>query len=59
MPRAKKPRGRPVKHPRPQMIDASPEEISEAVLRAKPRKMWRFEQEAENKRKQSRTESAP
>ena len=55
MPRAKKKRGRPVEHPRPERIDASPEEIAEIVLRAKPKQAWRFEQEASEKRKQSRT----
>ena len=50
MPRTKKPRGRPVKHPRPERIDASPEEIAEVVLRAKPKKAWRFEQEREDRK---------
>ena len=31
-------------HPRPERIDASPEEIAEVVLRAKPKKVWRFEE---------------
>ena len=44
MPKTKKQRGRPVKYPRPERIDASPEEIAEVVLRAKPRKVWRFEE---------------
>ncbi len=43
MPKVKKQRGRPVKYPRPERIDASPEEIAEVVLRAKPKKVWRFE----------------
>ena len=42
----KRPRGRPVKHEIPERIDASPEEIAEVVLRAKPKKTWRYEQEA-------------
>ena len=37
MPRQKKKRGRPVVHPRPERIDASPEETAEVVLRAKPK----------------------
>ena len=45
MPKTKKQRGRPVKYPRPERIDASPEEIAEVVLRAKPKKVWRFEEE--------------
>ena len=45
MPRSKKPRGRPVEYSRPERINASPEEIAEVVLGAKPKKMWRFEQE--------------
>ncbi len=44
MPKVKKQRGRPVKYPRPERIDASPEEIAEVVLRAKPKKVWRFEE---------------
>ena len=44
MPKTKKQRGRPVKYPRPERIDASPEEIAEVVLRAKPKKVWRFEE---------------
>jgi hypothetical protein len=34
-----------VEHPRPERIDASPEEIAEVVLRAKPKKVWQFEEE--------------
>ena len=28
----------------PERIDASPEEIAEVVLRAKPKEVWRYEQ---------------
>ena len=45
MPRPKKPKGRPPKYPMPERIDASPEKIAEVVLRAKPKKVWRYEQE--------------
>jgi hypothetical protein len=45
MPRKKKDRGRPVKHPMPPKIDADPETIAEVVLQAKPKKVWRYEQE--------------
>ncbi len=41
----KKPLGRPVKYPMPERIDASPEEIAEVVLKAKPKETWRYEQE--------------
>ena len=46
----KKPRGRPVKYPMPERIDASPEHIAEVVLRAKPKKVWHYEQETGRKR---------
>ena len=46
MPRKKKDRGRPVKYPMPPKIDADPETIAEVVLRAKPKKVWRYEQKA-------------
>ena len=50
MPKNKKPKGRPVEHPRPERIDASPEKIAEVVLKAKPKQTWRFEQEKGDKR---------
>ena len=50
MPRPKKPRGRPSKLQMPERIDASPETIAEVVLRAKPKKVWRYEQEAQRTR---------
>ncbi len=37
-------RGRPVKYPMPERIDATPEEIADVVLRVKPKKHWRYEQ---------------
>ena len=48
MARKKKGRGRPPtdKYPHPMTIDASPETIAEVVLRAKPKQVWRYEQEA-------------
>ena len=55
MPKVKKQRGRPVKHSRPERIDASPEEIAEVVLGVKPKKVWRFEREADLKREQKQT----
>ena len=45
MPRKKKPRGRPPKYIMPERIDASPETIAEVVLRAKPKEVWRYEEE--------------
>ena len=44
--RQKKPLGRPPKYPMPERIDASPEEIAEVVLKAKPKETWRYEEEA-------------
>ena len=45
MPKQKKLRGRPLKYQMPDPIDATPEEVAEVVLRAKPKKVWRYEQE--------------
>ena len=50
MPRTKKQRGRPVENPRPERIDASPEEIADVVLRARPKQTWRFEEGRGNKK---------
>lgn len=36
----KRKRGRPVKHPMPERIDATPEEVAEVVLQAKPKTDW-------------------
>ena len=47
MPRKKKTRGRPPVLTMPERIDASPEEIAEVVLRAKPKKVWRFMEQAQ------------
>ena len=41
----KRGRGRPTKWEYPEMIDASPEEIADVVMRAKPKKVWKFEEE--------------
>ena len=51
MPRPKKPKGRPVKYPMPERIDADPETIAEVVLRAKPKEVWRYEQETGRRKK--------
>ena len=41
-PKPKKKRGRPVKYPMPERIDATPEEVAEVVLQAKPKTDWRY-----------------
>ena len=46
MARKKKDRGRPVKYQLPEPIDATPEEVARIVLQAKPKTLWRFEEEA-------------
>ncbi len=40
----KRKRGRPVKYPMPERIDATPEEIADVVMRApnKPKSEWRY-----------------
>ncbi len=38
-------RGRPPKLTMPKRIDATPEEVAEVVLQAKPKETWRFEEE--------------
>ena len=48
--RKKKPRGRPPKYEMPERIDASPEEIADVVLRAKPKETWRYEEKTGRKR---------
>ena len=53
MARPKKPRGRPVKYPMPERIDASPEEIADVVLRAKPKQVWKYEEEAGRNRRRA------
>lgn len=47
----KKQRGRPPR-PMPERIDASPEEIAEVVLRAKPKDDWRYQEEPGGKREE-------
>ena len=44
MPRQKKPRGRPPKHPMPDPLDV--DTLAEVVLKAKPKEVWRYEEEA-------------
>ena len=43
-------RGRPVQYDLPDRIDATPEEIAEVVLGAKPKHTWRYEEETGRKR---------
>ena len=48
MPKQKKARGRPSKLEMPEpILDASPEEIAEIVLQARPPFRWRYMEEAE------------
>ncbi len=42
----KRPVGRPRKHEMPERIDASPEEIARVFMNAKPKKKWRYVEEA-------------
>ena len=57
MPKGRKKRGRPVTSlTMPERIDASPEQIAEVVLQAKPKKVWRYLEEAKKKR-ESKAES--
>ncbi len=52
MPEAeKRKRGGPTKYSMPERIDASPERIAEVVLRAKPKGVWRYEQESGRSRR--------
>ena len=51
MPKSKKPRGRPPKYPMPERIDATPEQIADVVMRAKPKEVWRYEQETGRNRR--------
>ena len=51
MPRKKKTKGRPVKYQMPDQINADPETIAAVVLRAKPKKVWRYEQVSGRARK--------
>ena len=50
MPRKKKVKGRPSKLQMPGRIDGvTPEQVAEVVLRVKPKKVWRFEEEYKRK----------
>ena len=56
MPRKKKPRGRPLKYPMPERIDATPERIAEVVLAAKPKEVWRYEQETGRRKRRRKAD---
>ena len=45
MPKPKKPRGRPPKYPMPEPLDVDMDTLAEVVLKAKPKEVWRYEQE--------------
>ena len=47
--------GRPMTHEYPEKIDANPEEIADVVMRAKSKKVWRFEQETGRSRRRGST----
>ncbi len=45
MSKQKKPRGRPPKYPMPEPLDTDMDTLAEVVLKAKPKDVWRYEQE--------------
>ena len=45
MAQPKKPRGRPPKYPLPEPLDVDMDTLAEVVLKAKPKEVWRYEQE--------------
>ena len=45
MPKQKKPRGRPPKYPMPEPLETDMDTLAEVVLKAKPKEVWRYEQE--------------
>ena len=49
MPKQKKPRGRPPKYPMPEPLDVDVDTLAEVVLKAKPKEVWRYEQESGRK----------
>ena len=59
MAKKEKRRGRPPKHELPEpILDASPEEIAEMVLQAKPPFRWRYMEEAEKAKLEREREAA-
>ena len=60
MARKKKARGRPVVYVMPDMLieGASPEEIAEMVLQAKPPMRWKYMEEAEKAKLEKEREAA-
>lgn len=49
MPRKKKPKGRPPKRTLPEPLDTNMDTLAKTVLKAKPKKAWRFEQDVTQK----------
>ena len=45
MSKQKKPRGRPPKCPMPEPLETDMDTLAEVVLKAKPKEVWRYEQE--------------
>ena len=46
MSKQKKPRGRPPKCPMPEPLETDMDTLAEVVLKAKPKEVWRYEEEA-------------
>ena len=55
MPRPKKPRGRPPKYPMPEPLETDMDTLAEVVLKAKPKEVWRYEQESGRKPSKDQT----
>ncbi len=49
MPRQKKQRGRPSKLVMPERINATPEQVADVVMKARPKEVWRYEEEYKRK----------
>ena len=55
MSKQKKPRGRPPKYPMPETLDVDMDTLAEVVLKAKPKEVWRYEQETGRKPSKDQT----
>ena len=58
MPRTKKPRGRPLKYKMPEPLDVDMDTLAEVVLKAKPKEVWRYEQESGRKPSKTQTKGS-
>ena len=54
-PKQKKPRGRSLKYPMPEPLDVDMDTLAEVVLKAKPKEVWRYEQESGRKPSKDQT----